>query len=134
MNLLFVSYPRNAANDIYSIVTWLSKKTNYAQTTRIQMQNWKKTVFNILIRSIVIEYDLFKKWVLYTCDPETTSRSSNTVWSDRTEKLMQGYDHTKYDSSLKQCSVGVNISLSLSLPLPPSLSLNLNYNPCKIKF
>ena len=62
MNLLFVSYPRNAANDIYSFATWLGTKTSYAQTTRIQMQNREKTVLNFLTGSIVIEYDLFNVW------------------------------------------------------------------------
>ena len=59
---VFVSLASNAAVDIYSIVTWLSKKTNYAQTTRIQMQNRKKTVFNFLTGNIVTEYDLFNVW------------------------------------------------------------------------
>ena len=52
---VFVSLASNAAVDIYSIVTWLSKKTNYAQTTRIQIQNQKKTVFNFLTGSTVID-------------------------------------------------------------------------------
>ena len=62
VNVLFVSYPRNAAIDIYSFATWLGTKTNYAQTTRIQMQNREKTVLNFLTGSIVIEYDLFNVW------------------------------------------------------------------------
>ena len=45
------------------------------------MQNWKKIVFNILARSIVIEYDMFTKWVLYTLVTLTQRQDDQTRYA-----------------------------------------------------